>query len=81
MIPIAVPLTQSIGLNLPFMVSAVIGGGVFGDHCSRVSDTTIISSMATACDHIDLVNTQLPYTLTCDGLAVVVYLVVVIIII
>lgn len=75
MIPIAVPLAQNMGLNLPLMVSAVMGGGVFGDHCSPVSDTTIISSMATACDHIDHVNTQLPYALTAAGLAVVFYLV------
>jgi len=76
MIPIAVPLAQNMGLNLPLMVSAVMGGGVFGDHCSPVSDTTIISSMATACDHIDHVDTQLPYALTAAGLAVVFYLVV-----
>ena len=76
MIPIAVPIAQNMGLNLPFMVSAVMGGGVFGDHCSPVSDTTIISSMATACDYIDHVNTQLPYALTAAGLAVVAYIVV-----
>lgn len=74
MMPIAVPLAQSMGLNLPVMVSAVMGGGVFGDHCSPVSDTTIISSMATACDPIDHVNTQLPYALTAAGLALVFYL-------
>ncbi len=76
MMPIAVPLAQSMGLNLPVMVSAVMGGGVFGDHCSPVSDTTIIASMATACDPIDHVNTQLPYAITAAGLALVVYLVV-----
>ncbi|MDW7679830.1 MAG: Na+/H+ antiporter NhaC family protein, partial [bacterium] len=76
MMPIAVPLAQNLGLDLPLMVSAVMGGGVFGDHCSPVSDTTIISSMATACDHIDHVNTQLPYALTAAGLAVMFYLVV-----
>jgi len=74
MMPIAVPLAQSMGLNLPVMVSAVMGGGVFGDHCSPVSDTTIISSMATACDPIDHVNTQLPYALTAAGMALVFYL-------
>ena len=75
MMPIAVPLAQSMGLNLPVMVSAVMGGGVFGDHCSPVSDTTIISSMATACDPMDHVNTQLPYAFTAAGLALVFYLV------
>lgn len=76
MIPIAIPLAQNLELNLPVMVSAVMGGGVFGDHCSPVSDTTIIASMATACDHIDHVNTQLPYALTAAGLAIIFYLVI-----
>lgn len=75
MMPIAVPLAQNMGLNLPLMVSAVMGGGVFGDHCSPVSDTTIIASMASACDLIDHVNTQLPYAITAAGLALAVYLV------
>ncbi|MCD6440843.1 MAG: sodium:solute symporter [Candidatus Marinimicrobia bacterium] len=76
MIPIAVPLALNMGLNLPLMVSAVMGGGVFGDHCSPISDTTMIASMASACDHIDHVNTQLPYALTSAGLALVFYLII-----
>jgi Na+/H+ antiporter NhaC len=51
----------------------VLGGGVFGDHCSPISDTTIISSMAAATDHIDHVNTQLPYALLAAALAAVLY--------
>lgn len=61
MIPLAVPLAHSVGAHLPLVVSAVLAGGVFGDHCSPISDTTIVASMASACDHIDHVNTQLPY--------------------
>ena len=61
MIPIAVPMIYSIGLHPGLMVAAVLSGGVFGDHCSPISDTTIISSMASASDHIDHVRTQLPY--------------------
>ncbi len=76
MMPIAVPLALSMDLNLALMVSAVMGGGVFGDHCSPVSDTTIVASMASACDHIDHVNTQLPYALTSAGIALVLYLVI-----
>jgi len=75
MMPIAVPLAQNLGLDLPFMVSAVMGGGVFGDHSSPISDTTIIASMATACDPMDHVSTQLPYALTAASAAVVVYLI------
>ncbi len=76
MIPIAVPLAQNLDLSLPVMVSAVMGGGVFGDHCSPVSDTTIIASMATACDHIDHVDTQLPYALTAASLAILLYVII-----
>jgi Na+/H+ antiporter NhaC len=44
-------------------VSAVLAGAVWGDHCSPISDTTILSSLASSCDHIDHVRTQLPYAL------------------
>jgi tetracycline resistance efflux pump len=63
MLPIAVPLAGSLGAHLPLSVAAVLSGGVFGDHCSPISDTTIISSMAAGSDHIDHVKTQLPYAL------------------
>lgn len=42
-------------------IAAVLAGAVWGDHCSPISDTTILSSLATECDHIDHVRTQLPY--------------------
>jgi Na+/H+ antiporter NhaC len=45
-------------------VSAVLAGAVWGDHCSPISDTTILSSMASGCDHVDHVRTQLPYALS-----------------
>ena len=51
-----------------------MGGGVFGDHCSPISDTTIISSMASASDHIDHVRTQLPYALAVGGITTLIYL-------
>ncbi len=63
MIPIGVPMAQGLDANVYLTIAAALGGGVFGDHCSPISDTTIISSMATACDHIDHVKTQLPYAL------------------
>ncbi len=46
------------------VVSAVLAGSVMGDHCSPISDTTILSSLASSCNHIDHVNTQLPYAVT-----------------
>lgn len=69
MIPLAVPFVETLGVHLPLVVSAVLGGGVFGDHCSPISDTTLVSSMATASDHIDHVRTQLPYAMTAAGIA------------
>ena len=63
MLPIAVPAASALGLPLAPFVAASLSGGVFGDHCSPISDTTIISSMAAATDHIDHVRTQLPYAL------------------
>ncbi len=68
MLAIAVPLGESLGIRHDILVAAVLGGGVFGDHCSPISDTTVVSSMAAASDHIDHVRTQLPYALTA-GLA------------
>ena len=49
-----------------------MSGAIFGDHCSPISDTTIMSSTATAADHVDHVRTQLPYALLCAGVAIVV---------
>ena len=50
-------------------VSCVLAGAVFGDHCSPISDTTILSSMASGCDHIEHVRTQLPYALVAGAVA------------
>ncbi len=51
-------------------IGAVFTGAVFGDHCSPISDTTIMSSMSCASDHIDHVKTQIPYALTVAATAV-----------
>jgi len=75
MIPIAVPMINIIGLHPGLIIAAVLGGGVFGDHCSPISDTTIIASMASATDHIDHVRTQLPYALTAAGFSVLLFII------
>jgi len=71
MYPLVIPITIGLMRGLPDMkfflvltVSSVLAGAVFGDHCSPISDTTIMSSMASSCDHIDHVKTQIPYALT-----------------
>ena len=78
--PIALPLAFNASGNevtalVAMCFAAVAGGGVFGDHCSPVSDTTILSSMGAASDHIDHVKTQLPYALTVAILCAVAYLI------
>ncbi len=75
MMTIVVPMAELHHANLYLVIAATIGGGVFGDHCSPISDTTIISSMASASDHIDHVKTQLPYALTIGGITAVIYLI------
>ena len=75
MISIAIPMAQSFDSNIYLVLGAALGGGVFGDHCSPISDTTIISSMASASDHIDHVKTQLPYALVGGVVAFLMYLV------
>lgn len=79
--PIVLPLTWSMGWVSGFeveaimeiiipIISVVLAGSVLGDHCSPISDTTILSSMASHCNHVDHVNTQMPYALTVGGVSI-----------
>ena len=74
MLPIAIPAVAALGLDAPLVVGAVLSGGIFGDHCSPISDTTIIASMASGSDLVDHVNTQLPYALLGGGAATALFL-------
>ncbi len=71
MVPIAVPAAAAMGLPLAPFLAAALAGGIFGDHASPISDTTIMSSLAAATDHIAHVRTQLPYALLASGVAVI----------
>lgn len=62
-LPISIPLAIAIDAPMGAAIAAVLSGGIFGDHCSPISDTTILSSMGSSCDHMDHVATQLPYAL------------------
>ena len=75
LIPIALPLAEGLGLPAPLLLGSVLSGGVYGDHASPLSDTSIISSMSAACDHVDHVNTQMPYTLLLAGITVVAFVI------
>lgn len=74
LIPIAVPIAQQTGLPVEFLVAAVLGGGIFGDHASPISDTTVVASIASGCDHFEHVKTQLPYALVGGILTLIIYL-------
>ncbi|MEJ2372524.1 MAG: Na+/H+ antiporter NhaC family protein [Sulfurimonas sp.] len=75
MIPIAVPMAVALDGDVALVIGAVISGGVFGDHCSPISDTTIISSLASGCEVVEHVKTQLPYALISALIALVLFLV------
>ena len=66
LIPIIVPVAQALDPNLVVVsLAATLAGSVFGDHCSPISDTTILSSAGAGCSHIEHVATQLPYAWVC----------------
>ncbi len=73
--PLVVPLAHRVAPGqetiLLGTVSSILAGSVWGDHCSPISDTTVLSSMATSCDHMDHVRTQLPYALLVGGISLV----------
>ncbi|HFW3716037.1 TPA: Na+/H+ antiporter NhaC family protein, partial [Salmonella enterica subsp. enterica serovar 6,7:y:-] len=73
MIPIGVQLGVSLGIDPHFMIGAAISGSIFGDMTSPISSDAIVASMATNCDHIEHIRTQMPYALVTGGLALIVY--------
>lgn len=75
LIPIGMPLVISLGLPAPLILAAILGGGIFGDHCSPISDTTAVSSVASGCDLLEHVKTQLPYALTAGAITAIGYLI------
>jgi Na+/H+ antiporter NhaC len=77
MTPIGIPLAYSIG-GLPLIhivIGAIFAGAIFGDHCSPISDTTVMASIFAGSDHIAHVKTQVPYALLVAGISAVLYLV------
>jgi Na+/H+ antiporter NhaC len=72
--PLAIPLAHGLAPTDPVVLlgstASILAGSVWGDHCSPISDTTILSSLASSCDHIDHVRTQLPYVLLVGCVAI-----------
>ena len=75
MLAISLPMAEIHQAPVTLVIAATLGGGIFGDHCSPISDTSIIASMASASDHIDHVKTQLPYALLGGAIALILYLI------
>ncbi len=71
----ALPMAAVLDANIALVIAAVISGGVFGDHCSPISDTTIISAMAADCDTIEHVRTQLPYALLSGFISLILFII------
>ena len=74
LIPIIVPLFAPTDVSLVVCIAACLAGAVCGDHCSPISDTTIMASTGGQCDHVNHVSTQLPYALTVAAVSFVGYL-------
>ena len=74
LIPLGMPLVGAMDLPPALLLAAILGGGVFGDHCSPISDTTAVSSIASGCDLLEHVRTQLPYALFGGGIAFLMYI-------
>lgn len=83
LMPLAIPLASAVALNyglsgeayhayMIVSISSVLTGAIFGDHCSPISDTTILSSMGAGCSHMNHVGTQIPYTLSVGAITIVV---------
>lgn len=76
LIPIVVPICENVDISiLSIMLAATLAGSVFGDHCSPISDTTIMASAGAQCEHVNHVMTQLPYAVTCAAVSFVTYIV------
>ncbi|MCF4010514.1 Na+/H+ antiporter NhaC family protein [Rheinheimera sp. UJ63] len=69
LIPIGIPMVTLLNLPPQLVLAAILSGGIFGDHCSPISDSTAVSSVAAGCDLLEHVKTQLPYALFCGALA------------
>jgi tetracycline resistance efflux pump len=74
LVPLGMPLALALELHPSLMLAAILGGGVFGDHCSPISDTTAVSAVASGCDLLEHVRTQLPYALFAGVVTLALYL-------
>ena len=74
-IPIVVPMATASVIPLNILVAAMLSGAIMGDHCSMISDSTVMASAFSGCDNVKHFRTQLPYALISAGVAAVLYLI------
>ena len=75
MMPLAIPMAHAFGIPFYIAVGAVLSGGLFGDHCSPISDTTILSSTGAGCGLVEHIKTQLPYAAVNGTIAFIAYII------
>ena len=75
LMPIALPVAYDLQASLVITLAAILSGGLFGDHTSPISDTTVIASMGAECDHMKHVNTQLVYSMVTGMVAGICFLI------
>jgi len=75
MASISIPMAATMGVSIPLVAGAMFGGSIFGDHCSPISDTTIMTCSTTGCDIIDHVKTQMPYCISVAVVSFVLYVI------
>ena len=75
MFPIALPMAFGINMSIPLIISSIVGGSVFGDHASPISDTTVMTCFTSKCDPMSHVRTQLPYVVVVAAITFVIYLI------
>ena len=77
LLPIVAPVAQAIAPTLIIpSLAATLAGSIFGDHCSPISDTTILSSTGASCNHLDHVNSQMPYAVTLAAVSLIGYIII-----
>ena len=75
MAAISIPMAATMDVSIPLVAGAMFGGSIFGDHCSPISDTTIMTCSTTGCNIIDHVKTQMPYCISIAAISFVMYVI------
>lgn len=75
LMPIALPMAAAMGADVYLTIGAVVSGGIFGNHCSPIADTSILSAMTAGLDLMSHIRTQMPYALFCAVMAAIMYVI------